>query len=69
MLAGKHRSKKGISDGLDTGKFRPCPSGVIQKRMANARLVPDVVLMDLAMPDVNGVTATGIIRQRFLPFR
>lgn len=30
-----------------------------------ARLLPDVILMDMVMPNMDGVTATGIIQQRF----
>lgn len=30
-----------------------------------AQLLPDVILMNIVMPDMDGITAAGIIRQRF----
>jgi DNA-binding NarL/FixJ family response regulator len=33
------------------------------------KLLPDIILMDIRMPIMDGITATGLISKRYLPAR
>ncbi len=51
-----------VTDLLEAGGFEVCQARNAEDGMAHARSRPDLILMDLGLPDMDGLTATRALR-------